>query len=283
MSEQLTFEDHNRDTAGMRYVYPVVSRRAGGVSVGINLNVNNACNWRCVYCQVPGLTRGAAPAIDLGLLERELASMLDDILEGDFMERHVAPSLRRLNDIALSGNGEPTTSHDFDRVIEVAASALSERGMVGQTKLVVISNGSLVDRPEVLRGLERMGAIGGELWYKLDSATPAGRKRLNDTGHDLARIRRGMGLVAERCRLRVQTMALAFDGAGPSAEERAAYLDFLRSVLAQGTPISDVMLYGLVRESYQPEASRLSPLPVAELDAIAEEIRTLGIPVLVHP
>ena len=49
----------------MTYVYPVVSRRAGGVSIGINLNPNNACNWRCVYCQVPDLKRGAAPAIEL--------------------------------------------------------------------------------------------------------------------------------------------------------------------------------------------------------------------------
>jgi hypothetical protein len=61
----LKTEDHSRDSAGMRYVYPVVSRRAGGVSVGINLNPNNACNWRCIYCQVPGLTRGGPPPIDL--------------------------------------------------------------------------------------------------------------------------------------------------------------------------------------------------------------------------
>jgi wyosine [tRNA(Phe)-imidazoG37] synthetase (radical SAM superfamily) len=51
----LTVDDHNRDISGMKYIYPVVSRRAGGVSIGINLNVNNACNWRCVYCQVPNL------------------------------------------------------------------------------------------------------------------------------------------------------------------------------------------------------------------------------------
>ena len=53
-------DDHSRDAAGLKYVYPVVSRRAEGVSVGINLNPNNACNWRCVYCQVPDLVLGAA-------------------------------------------------------------------------------------------------------------------------------------------------------------------------------------------------------------------------------
>ncbi len=64
-SQRLTILDHSRDSAGLIYVYPVISRRAGGISVGINLNVNNACNWRCIYCQVPGLSRGAPPPVDL--------------------------------------------------------------------------------------------------------------------------------------------------------------------------------------------------------------------------
>ena len=72
-------DDHARDTVGMTYVYPVVSRRARGVSVGINLNPNRACNWRCVYCQVPGLVRGSAPAIDLSCLRQELTTLLQHV------------------------------------------------------------------------------------------------------------------------------------------------------------------------------------------------------------
>ncbi|MCG8997432.1 radical SAM protein, partial [Laribacter hongkongensis] len=60
-STPLTPHDHSRNSAGFQYVYPVLSRRAGGVSVGINLNPNQACNWRCIYCQVPGLVRSQAP------------------------------------------------------------------------------------------------------------------------------------------------------------------------------------------------------------------------------
>ena len=101
----LNVADHNRDNAGLTYIYPVVSRRAGGVSVGINLNPNNACNWRCIYCQVPELTRGAAPVIDLIRLETELYTFLQEILYGSFMQEQVAPGARRINDIALSGNG----------------------------------------------------------------------------------------------------------------------------------------------------------------------------------
>jgi wyosine [tRNA(Phe)-imidazoG37] synthetase (radical SAM superfamily) len=61
-------------------VYPVVSRRAGGVSVGINLNPNNKCNWRCIYCQVPNLARGNAPKIDVAQLRAELTGFLREII-----------------------------------------------------------------------------------------------------------------------------------------------------------------------------------------------------------
>src|SRR5512144_1968706 len=97
MTRVLTTSDHSRGSAGLTYVYPVVSRRARGVSVGINLNTNNACNWRCIYCQVPGLVRGAAPPVDVALLERELRSFLTAVLHGDFLVRRVPPGMRRLN------------------------------------------------------------------------------------------------------------------------------------------------------------------------------------------
>jgi wyosine [tRNA(Phe)-imidazoG37] synthetase (radical SAM superfamily) len=93
---RLTTRVHDRDVAGLTYVYPVVSRRARGVSLGINLNTNNACNWRCVYCQVPGLTLGKAPEVDVELMARELEAMLRALLEGDYMERHVPENARRL-------------------------------------------------------------------------------------------------------------------------------------------------------------------------------------------
>ena len=114
----LRHEDHARDAAGLLYVYPVVSRRAEGVSVGINLNTNDACNWRCVYCQVPGLVRGKAPEVDLARLERELRGMLAEIARTDWLARNAPEGARRLNDVAFSGNGEPTSSPRFAEAVE---------------------------------------------------------------------------------------------------------------------------------------------------------------------
>src|SRR5580765_6414798 len=113
---RLETHDHDRDSAGLLYAYPVVSRRAGGVSVGINLNPNNACNWRCIYCQVPDLVPGMAPPIDVGRLENELDGFLDGLLNRGWMEEHVPEGSRVLKDVAFSGNGEPTSSRQFSEI-----------------------------------------------------------------------------------------------------------------------------------------------------------------------
>src|SRR5690606_15469061 len=139
---------------------------AGGVSVGINLNPDNACNWACVYCQVPDLQRGTAPETDLAQLEAELRAMLDDILHGDFMQTRVPEAARRRNDIALSGNGEPTSARAFPQVIELIGRVMADFDLVGKIKLVLITNGSLADRPRVRDGLAKMAALNGEVWFK---------------------------------------------------------------------------------------------------------------------
>ena len=95
MDTKLTTNNHATDVVGLTYVYPVISRRVGGLSVGINFNTNNACNWRCIYCQVPDLKLGAAPVLDQALLEAELRFFLNEVLYGDFYERFgVAPDNR---------------------------------------------------------------------------------------------------------------------------------------------------------------------------------------------
>ena len=42
------FQSHPRSFGENRYVYPVLSRRAGGISLGLNLNIDKVCNFGCV-------------------------------------------------------------------------------------------------------------------------------------------------------------------------------------------------------------------------------------------
>lgn len=269
---KLTVDDHDRDKAGMTYVYPVVSRRAGGVSIGINLNPNNACNWRCVYCQVPGLVRGAAPEIDLGQLERELREMLTRATTPEWMERHVPEGARRLNDVALSGNGEPTTCEQLVPVLTLVERVLGELGLLGKLRIVLISNGSLAHQPRVREALAQLARIGGEVWFKLDAARDATRRRLNDTTLDAERALANLSACARACPTWVQTIALDFGGPTLAGEDERAYVELLQRALADGAPLRGVLLYGIARPSHQPEAAELRPLPPGELAELGRRI-----------
>lgn len=280
---QLTILDHDRASAGMTYVYPVVSRRAAGVSVGINLNPNNACNWACVYCQVPDLVRGTAPEIDLAQLESELHAMLADILQGDFMQACVPEGARRLNDIALSGNGEPTSAREFPQVIDLIGRVMADFELVGKIKLVLITNGSLADRPRVQDGLCKMAPLNGEVWFKFDRATAAGMRAVNQTRISPDKQFERLAAAARLCPTWLQTCVFAFDGRPPSGAEQAAYLAMLERIRNENLPVQGVLLYGLARPSMQPQAPRLSALPAAWLEAFAERIRAAGLVVKVTP
>ena len=282
-SAPLTATNHDRDSAGMTYVYPVVSRRAGGVSVGINLNPNNACNWACVYCQVPGLSRGTAPDIDLAQLEAELRAMLADILHGDFMQTRVPEGARRLNDIALSGNGEPTSAKAFPQIIELVGRVMADFDLIGTIKLVLITNGSLTDRPRVQDGLRKMAALNGEVWFKFDSATASGMRSINQTRISADKQLARLAGAARLCPTWLQTCVFALDGVPPSVAEQAAYLAAVKQLRRESIPLQGVLLYGLARPSMQPQAGRLSALPAEWLDAFAEAIRQAGLPVKVSP
>jgi wyosine [tRNA(Phe)-imidazoG37] synthetase (radical SAM superfamily) len=267
----------------MTYVYPVVSRRAGGVSVGVNLNPNNACNWACVYCQVPNLVRGAAPEIDLAQLETELRAMLTRILHGDFMQTRVPEGARRLNDIALSGNGEPTSARAFPQVIELIGRVMVDLDLAGKIKLVLITNGSLVDRPRVQDGIRKMAALNGEVWFKFDSATAAGMRSINQTRIAPEKQFERLASAAALCSTWLQTCVFALDGKPPSEVEQDAYLAAVTRIRQLQIPVQGVLLYGLARPSLQPQAGRLSALPAAWLEAFAERIRATGLPVKVSP
>lgn len=280
---KLTTRIHDRDVAGMTYVYPVVSRRARGVSVGINLSPNNACNFRCVYCQVPGLTYGKAPEIDLARLEQELREFLSALVHGDYMERHVPAEARVLRDVAFSGNGEPTSSDVFDQVVHLTGRVLTEFSLAGELEVVLITNGVLCHQAHVRRGLEAMAALEGRVWFKLDSATESGQARINSFRGGLDRVRTNLEIAARTCPTWIQTCVFEWsqDG-GPSADERAAYLDFVTWTRDRDLPLLGVLLYGLARESHQPEAPDLRALPASWLEDFAREIEARGLPVRVH-
>jgi wyosine [tRNA(Phe)-imidazoG37] synthetase (radical SAM superfamily) len=279
----LTFADHNRDVMGLTHVYPVVSRRAAGVSVGINLNTNNACNWACVYCQVPNLMRGPAPKTDLVLLRSELNTMLTAIQTGTFMQSYVPEDLRRLNDIAFSGNGEPTSADDFEAAVQVVIEVMTAHELIGTIKLVVITNGSFAHEPAVQRAFRAMAAVNGEIWFKCDRGRTQDILRINKINVTLEQVLKRLNAAATACPTWVQTCMVSWDGAAPSEEEVAAWLALLQRALNLNIPLQGVLLYSLARPSFQPDAARIAALPLAWLEALGARVKALGLQVKVTP
>src|SRR5437764_10106623 len=91
---------HERTFEGNRFVYPVLSRRSGGLSVGVNLNPDKVCNFDCIYCQVDRTSQSETRFVATRQLLEELESTLRLIVSGEIYRnekfREPPPASRRL-------------------------------------------------------------------------------------------------------------------------------------------------------------------------------------------
>ena len=276
MPEQLTSTDHNRDVVGLKYIYPVISRRAGGLSIGINFNPNNACNWRCLYCQVPNLKRGTAPEIDLSLLKKELNFFLNEVLHGNFYQRFKVPKQQQIiKDIAISGNGEPTSLKGFEQAIQLIGECATTLDVFPQANFVLITNGSLMHRQAVQQGLKILNNYKGEVWFKLDSATPRGLSLINNTALSPQTQFENLIITTNLCKTKLQTCLVNYRNQGLLAFEKQAYLMLLKNLKKQ-SKLKNIMLYTIARESFQPEVIDLEKMPLKVIENFADEIRAVG-------
>jgi len=182
--------DHSRAHEAFTYVYPVISRRSGGLSLGVNLNPNKRCNFDCVYCEVDRRTPGKRGAVDLARLGEELTLLVRSVREGALANttkfREAGETARVIRDIAFSGDGEPTMVPNFAACVEVVVAVKQQEGLT-EAKLVLITNATGLDRPDVQRGIEWMAQHRGEVW---GSSTPAPR---NTTAGSTGRASRWIG------------------------------------------------------------------------------------------
>ncbi len=283
MERRLDFRDHRRELDDNRYIYAVVSRRSRGLSVGINLNPDKACNFDCPYCQVDRTIAGRAREVDPALLGRELDRLLALYQDGQLWSVSpfdtAAPEMRRLNDLAFAGDGEPTACASFAEAVEVVADVRDARGL-GGVPIHLLTNATLFHRPAVAEGLARLRARGGVIWAKLDAGTEAYFHVVDGTKLPFRRVLENLGEAARAAPLVLQCMFMTLDGEGPSDGEVAAWSERIAEILAAGGQIREVQVYSVAR---RPADARVGVLPRARLDAIAASAATLGVPVVVYP
>jgi wyosine [tRNA(Phe)-imidazoG37] synthetase (radical SAM superfamily) len=222
----LIHRDHRRTFEDNLYVYAVVSRRSKGVSIGINLNPDKICNFDCVYCQVDRKTAPLVRDVDVRRLLDELQEMLEMVTTGAFFElerfQGTPSSLRKLNDIAFSGDGEPTTCPEFLEVVRAVAEIKCVRGLE-QVKLVLITNATMLHRAGVREGLAILDANNGEVWAKLEAGTEAYYQEVDRTTVPFARVLANITDAARTRPVVIQALFLRMHGKAPQSEELAAF------------------------------------------------------------
>ena len=266
-------QDHSREWRRFRFVYPVISRRSGGLSIGINLNPDRRCNFDCVYCEVDRNAPIRATAPDPAVIRAELTVVIRSALTGwlamDERFQDTPALTRRIRDLAFSGDGEPTLLPDFSTYAALVADVRREEEL-DDTRLVLITNAAGLDKADVKRGLEILDANHGEIWAKLDAGTEDYYRLVNRSHVRFERILRNLRETACRHPLIIQSLFLKTHGASMPEAELAAYCDRLEEITAGGGQIREVHAYTIARPTPEPWATRLEP---DELAAIAARIR----------
>ncbi len=269
---------------GCTHVYAVISGRARGLSVGVNLNPDQYCNCDCCYCEVDrrAQNRVGGPAlVNPHAVATELTSALAHVNAGQLFHHPyfsaLPPEMLRLAHVAISGEGEPTLCPNFAEVIEGVVHLRAAR-LTPYFKVVLITNGTVLDHPTVRSGL-RLFTRADEIWVKLDTGTQAAMDRLNRSSISLAQV---LGNIRELGRHRpvvIQSMFVELDGQGPERADLMEYARRLIELREAGTQIALVQIYSATRSSHSRRCRHLSLRVLSEIAAQVHQLTGLRVEV----
>jgi wyosine [tRNA(Phe)-imidazoG37] synthetase (radical SAM superfamily) len=261
-----------REFLGNRWVYLVLSPRARGLSVGVNLNPDRRCNFDCVYCDVE---RGA-PAhgldLDLDRLAGELTHTLEHVVQGRVRQlngyRDLPEDLLQLRQVAISGDGEPTLCPKFADALG-AIVHVRARGQFPFFKIVLLTNATRLNEPEVQNGL-RLLVPQDEVWAKLDAGTNEYLQRINRSQVSLERILGNIMQLGRHRPVVIQSLFPLVDDREPTEQEIQQYAHRLCELQTAGAQISLVQICSATRHSVR---SQCGHLPLRVLSRIAQTVR----------
>ena len=264
-----------RDYLNNQFVYLRISARAGGLTVGANLNPDKNCNFDCVYCEVDRVTVPTAPQLDVEVMAAELNQTLALVRAGKLREMpgyHSLPDqLLQLRHVSLSGDGEPTLSPCFAEAIQ-AVTHVRALGGFAFFKLVLMTNGAGLALPLVQQSLARFTRT-DRVWIKLDGGTEAYLNRINGTHVPLDRILANIIAFGRQRPVVIQSLFPSYRGEPPPLEEIEQYALRLRELKDAGAQISLVQIYSALRPTRSPEYAHL---PLKELSRIAQRVRQVA-------
>ena len=251
-------ENHRESETGA-LVFPVYSRRAGGLSVGINpFPGRKCCSFNCIYCQIFPFSTGIEFSLDE--MKVDLRSAIADAKEQGIP----------VKGICFSGNGEPTLCKDFPQAIERAGRIRSE--MVPKADLILISNGTGLLDKDMFSFLQNAacGPLALDIWLKLDAGTEQWFKKMSRSDISFEKIKEKIEEFIACTPVTIQTMLCAVEGFGPPHEEAIAWEKLLVELAKSGN-VRKVQLYSKARPS--PEDPKATALPIVYLEERAKSLR----------
>jgi wyosine [tRNA(Phe)-imidazoG37] synthetase (radical SAM superfamily) len=264
-----------RDDLDQRFVYTMISPRARGLSIGVNMNPDKKCNFDCIYCEVDRSRESLDSALDLSAMSLELEHTLDLVHSGKISERplyrRLSGELLKLRHVALSGDGEPTLCPNFFEAVERVVH-LRALGRFPPFKLVLITNCSGLDRPEVGQGLHYFRSE-DEIWAKLDAGTEQYLNRVNRAQVSLENILANILFVARQRPVIIQSLFPAIKGEQLRENEIDEFALRLKELREAGAQIPLVQIYSASRPACHWECGHL---PLRTLSSIAQKVRSIA-------
>ena len=271
-------QNHPRVFNGSKYVYPVLSRRSGGISIGINLSPDRVCNFDCLYCQVKRQKNDsaestiAAQAI-IDQIETELIDLTKMYYSGELFNfspfNTISREKAKLADFSFSGDGEPTAFPLFDQVCSKIADIRLQYADES-VKIVLITNSTLLHKPRVMEGLSVLDLNNGVIWAKLDAGTEKYYNLVNRSNVSFDKIKDNILRTAQKRDIIIQTLFMNINDQPPSTQELIAYCNTLNEMQQKGALIKSVQIHTIAREPAYNVAKALSK---QQLDDIVDLVK----------
>ncbi len=263
------FGDHQRHFESLRFVYPVISRRAGGLSLGINLNSDKACNFDCPYCQVDR----KVPALDdlnVDQVLKEVDFMSSFIRSGKIFAHTkfacVPKSKRGWMDVSIAGDGEPSISKNLLPLMQ---------GLKAQSQnlpqVVLLSNATGFSKKDSYQALEILADIQGAVWAKLDAGSQEYFKIVSGSPFELEPLISNIKNLPKSLTLKIQTCFMYIDENPPLADEIQAYRERILEILKKHE-IDEIQIYTIAR---QPSHSHVKAMKLEALKNLCSPLEDL--------
>lgn len=267
-----------RDFLENRFVYAVISARARGLSLGVNMNPDKDCNFDCAYCEVNRDPSDPGSKLELEIMVAELQKALTLVQANGLREfpayAALPDELLQLRHVALSGDGEPTLCPNFAEVVQAVVHIRASRGFPF-FKVVLITNATGLHLPPVQEGLKYFTRQ-DEIWAKLDGGTQSYLNKVNRPNVSLEAVLANILALGKQRPVVIQSLFPALNGQEPPPDEIDQYAQRLASLKADGAQITLVQIYSATRPTPHSECGHL---PLKTLSRIAQTVRKVaGVP-----